>query len=614
MLGWGETLSDAETFVRAQQALVELAPDVRYLVDHLRSANRALLAQFTRRGTRDGGAFENAIVNVAELDDEGRTLSLDTYDVEQADQAFARFREIVAKAAPPPERFANSATRFNERVARAWGARDWDALTALHAPTAHLDDRRRLMQMRLSAEDSAVQLRVLFDVPGSRWTIHPIATRGELLSLSRAVFEGNVDADGGALVIESLIVDEVDEEGLGVAIVNFDRDDLDAAYAELDRRYESRQARVRPCARAFLAAFSRLWKSRDWGGFSRLCATDFECRDHRLLGWGTEMNSAAKFIETQKVLVDLAPDVHFRTDHIRLTDYGFISQQVHFGERDGGAFEIPFILVTEIDESGLIRKHYVYDIEQIDLAFARFEEIRTRVPTASTSRFANAAWRSLDRTVRCFNARDWEGMVATYTPSHRMDDRRKLMRIEVAGEQFFANERLIFEVPGSTFHVQLLATRGERLALCRVMFTAGGEDTGPMEVEMLDLVEVDTAGRRTTLVVFDPDDLDGAYAEVDARYLAGEGAEHSAVTSSGQAYTNAMHRRDWGCNRRARCPWFPSNRPPLARLGNDARRHRDLHSLATGVGRALPRCALSRRPCPQLGPRPDFSVHANGHP
>ena len=43
--------------------------------------------------------------------------------------------------------------------------------------------------------------------------------------------------------------------------------------------------------------------------------------------------------------------------------------------------------------------------------------------------------------------------------------------------------------------------------------------------------EVDTEGVCLAIVVFDFDDLDGAMAELDARYLAGEGAPFAALSA-----------------------------------------------------------------------------------
>jgi len=540
LLGWGTTVSDPAEWVRTQQALVELAPDVRIRADHVRLGARGWLRQAVSVGTRDGGAFELPLIMVTELDERGLLATHDLYDPEQIDEAFARFEELNARTSLAPL-MTNAATRFNERLAGAWLARNWDAVMAQHAPTVHTDDRRRLMRMQLPTETSIEQLRFLFDVPGSRWEITPIATRGERLALSRCVYEGNVDNKGGALAIDYLMVDEVDADGRSITVVVFDVDDLDAAYAELDARFKAGDGATYPRVLATMGT-ADAYARRDWDGIAAYYSRDFVLYDHRLLGWGT-LSGAAAWIRMQRSLVDLAPDVHLRTDHVRMSGRGYLSYARVLGTRDGGAFEMSHFDVREVNEAGEICRFDLYDVDRFDQAHARFDELTDAAPPEP--RFANAASRAIARTVRCFNARDWDAMVATYAPDHRMDDRRRLMRIEVAGDGFFANERLLFDVPGSAWHAELLATRGERFALCRVKFTAGGEDAGPMAVDVLDLVEVDADGRRATLVVFDPDDLDAAYVELDARFTVGEVREYPLAAAYRQELGSALSRRDW---------------------------------------------------------------------
>ncbi len=48
---------------------------------------------------------------------------------------------------------------------------------------------------------------------------------------------------------------------------------------------------------------------------------------------------------------------------------------------------------------------------------------------------------------------------------------------------------------------------------------------------MLTVTEVDAGGRISALVIFDPDDLDAAVSELDARYMAGEGAPYANIWS-----------------------------------------------------------------------------------
>src|SRR6202044_1518948 len=74
-----------------------------------------------------------------------------------------------------------------------------------------------------------------------------------------------------------------------------------------------------------------------------------------------------------------------------------------------------------------------------------------------------------------------------------------------------------------------LATRGERLALLRVRVS--GRDAGTIQNEALNIVEIDAEDRIAGNVVFELDDFDAAIAELDARYIAGEGAAHAGTWS-----------------------------------------------------------------------------------
>ena len=83
----------------------------------------------------------------------------------------------------------------------------------------------------------------------------------------------------------------------------------------------------------------------------------------------------------------------------------------------------------------------------------------------------------------------------------------------------------------------VIATRGERLALSRNRFV--GRDLRPeaFHSEALCIIEIDADERIVARVAFDPDDIDAAFAELDARYLAGEAAAHAHTWSVvAQAY------------------------------------------------------------------------------
>ena len=132
----------------------------------------------------------------------------------------------------------------------------------------------------------------------------------------------------------------------------------------------------------------------------------------------------------------------------------------------------------------------------------------------------------------------------------------------------------------------VIATRGEHLALSRIR--ASGRDQRPeaFHTDALGIVEIDADDRIAARVAFDLDDIDAAFAELDARYLAGEAAPHRAH----------MVRHRAGSTPRSTGTNYPDDaglgehRPP-ARNRFDARGHDRIH------------------PC-HMGPRaPDFSIY-----
>jgi hypothetical protein len=61
------------------------------------------------------------------------------------------------------------------------------------------------------------------------------------------------------------------------------------------------------------------------------------------------------------------------------------------------------------------------------------------------------------------------------------------------------------------------------------LWIGADSDSGPSEIEWLTILQVDDCGELAAAVTFAPDDLDAAWAELDARYDAGEAAPFVAT-------------------------------------------------------------------------------------
>ncbi len=502
-------------------SLSELADELAMRVDDvlaLRADGLLVRTTSTGRLRAGGGPYEQAVVQLFRVGADGRVARVEWFDPSQTEAALARFDELSGD--PRAARFSNAALRSVAELERRWSARDWPGVAALFAPGYRLDDRRAVVGLPMSGHDFVVNLRSMFELPRSEWRVEPLATRGDTLALLHTRLTGEAHG-GGEVAFENLSLIEVDGAGLRTAGVLFDLEELDAAYTELDARYAAGEGAPHLQLLANLRTHLQAIGANDMAAVRRILPPDLTVTSHRkLASWGKTL-TRDEYLASYAGLGDFGDLVtRVRADHVSISPAAGLVVTTGRGTFGGSAFERPLVTVFTHDGTRS-RSLEEFDFEQLDLALARFEELNAE---SLEDRFANVASRTMERFARRWRDRDWAGVLDTFVPTHRMDDRRKLMRVEIAGDEFLANERMLFDEPASRWRGELLATRGERLALLRMKFTTEVDGSGPMTVEMLDLVEVDDAGKRTQLVVFDPDSLEAAYAELDLRYAAGEGA------------------------------------------------------------------------------------------
>jgi ketosteroid isomerase-like protein len=321
-------------------------------------------------------------------------------------------------------------------------------------------------------------------------------------------------------------------------MVAFDPDDLEAAYAELDERYAAGEAAPFAQSAAGVRAFSRALASRDWDTMAALYAPDFVMRDHRPLGWET-LSGPSAHVETLRSLIDLAPDAQLRIDHATVSDRTVLLVFTWVGTREGGAFEIAKVAVSEVDDVGMIRCIDQYDVDQFDAARARFVALcpdPLRIPP-------NAATRARDRIATPLEARDWAALRGLASDDFTYEDRGK--RAQVSGDVETWIKSMQFTVSAPGFHAERepISTVGNRIAVERLVWT-GEPGAGAFEIEHIRLLEVDAEERLRASILFDPDDRRAAIAEAQARFVAGE-----AASIGGQAPIAALLRafaqHDW---------------------------------------------------------------------
>jgi hypothetical protein len=481
------------------------------------------------------------VIGVQQLDDSGRFSRFDVYGPDQVHLARARFEELRAASARPEEPFANAATRVFEESFHCARRRDWARHARRLAPRFRFVDRRRLVQLELDAERYLEYVRELGDMAVARYQVVLLATRGERLALfwtHNELAEGDV----GSSEIDSLQLVEVSERDEIDALVRFDDDAKDAAYAELDARYAATEGSA--LASRARGGFSRAVAARDWKSLAALCQPGFVERDHRRLTVLRTTNSLEEWLQNLRSVVALAPDLTLRFDHVRNASRGFLWRVVWSGTRDGGRFEIPLVGVFEIDEAGRFASADTWDAEGLDAARARFEEIVAQT-APSAERFANTAARAVRAAVASFAARDWERHEQQLVPGFRYSDRRKLTRVELDRDGYVAFIRSVGDMASTGLTVELLATRGERLALHRTRTEIEGGDVGPSEIVSLSLCETSPRGEVARLSRFDSEDQPAALAELDARWEASEATVHRRTSAVVRAYRESAALHAW---------------------------------------------------------------------
>ncbi|MDQ1448494.1 MAG: hypothetical protein QOC79_1465, partial [Actinomycetota bacterium] len=451
----------------------------------------------------------------------------EVFDESDLATALARFDELQ----PQARRLENAASRIIERYLAHFAARDWAAFAELLADDIVSDDRRRVVNagIRRGRDVHIADSRVVVEVSAPTLSSNVIAARGERLALAHLrIVNRRMSGEVGADVLG---IAEIDADERIVALVTFDPDNIDAAYAELDARYLAGEA----------AAYARTWSAIAgvYASFNRreLPAPDYVAVDHRRATLFTSGELAASIRDS----LDLTPDlsIHIEAVH-RLNNFGALLTNTSYGTSQEG-FDAEWRMIQLLTVEGdSVKRLELFDETDLDAALARFEELQPQPP-----RLENAAGRIFARYFACFSARDWAAMAELLVDDIVIDDRRRVVNagIRRGRDVYIADNQAAVEVGADTISSSVIATRGKRLALARVRSVNRGM-SGEVGAEMLGLAEIDADERMVAGVIFDLEDIDAAFEELDARYLAGEGAVHAHAWSVIARTTDAFNRHE----------------------------------------------------------------------
>jgi hypothetical protein len=522
---------DASEVLENIRLSLELAPDLTVRIEAVhRLTSLGAVVTYTGSGTSpDGFDAEWRMIQVltVEGDQVGRCELFDEADL---DAALARFEELHPQA-PRPE---NAATQVCERFHAYLTAGDWDHILAVAAEDIVTDDRRRVVGagVQRGRDVNVASLRASKDIGIENVTSTVIATRGKRLLLDRVQYSGR-DQVPEPFHTEMLRVFEIDDEERISAAVYFDSNDIDAAFAELDARYLAGEA----------AAYSRTWSviSGACAAFNRheLAATTpgSVYVDHRPL----VAVEAVDLDEFTRATWKIAPTASIYIEAVhRLNQLGAVVTQTARGiSHDGFDAEWRLVDIFTVD-GDLISRNELFDEADLDAALARFEELYSPAP-----QLENVATQATDRFFAYFAAHNWAAIAEILAEDSCIDDRRRVVNAGFwdGRDVVVANMRALNE-GGANFTRSVIATRGQRLALIRICSSNRDPRHGEFVVEMLGIAEVNSDGRFAAHVLFDPDNIDAAYAELDARYLAGEAAVHAHTWSVIAQTATAFNRHE----------------------------------------------------------------------
>jgi hypothetical protein len=395
---------------------------------------------------------------------------------------------------------ANAAVALGARIDATVTRRDVAALDAVIAMEM-LDHRTGETSGR---EERLARLRSLLAAARNPVSRHePLAALGDSLALARRIlsasgFEGE-SSDTGAYRVEELCLIEVDRDGRSARTELFAADRLGNALARLYERHAERlrEGPARTRAAEIARSIATVLGPPEPDRVRPALALDVRYADHRALGWGAAHGIVA-FVRALRTLRGAMTSVESHTiEVLAARSDGLLVRRTVAGELTGSGdrYRRRPIVLWCFGADGRVSHWEQFDADQHDPALARFDELGA--PPAPARLFENAATSAIDRFDRAWAIRE------------------------------------------------VLATRGDRLALVRLKASDGVEDGSPGPADSLLAVEVNERGERRALVRFDAADRGAAHAELDARYAAGEARHHPEMWDALWDVPRAFAARDW---------------------------------------------------------------------
>ena len=384
----------------------------------------------------------------------------------------------------------------------------------------------------------------VFEVGGGFET-EVVALRGDDLAL------GSLRIVAGNDVSDRVVVARLDN-GLVRELVFFDVDQLREAYDELDRQW----VEFGDGSSDWLAVFGALRQSFESGNavdMGSLLDDDFVSVDHRPLGFGTR--TADEYVAT------LRPDSAGATamasiqllEPIEVGEAGALLR-LRFNYADDSSADL--LSVTQRRDSRVVRQE-VFPLDRLDDARRCFEELTGPSSIPGGRSVSNDASRAFEAWAAAVNDGDLERFVGLLHPGYVQRQHQRLQVHETIGvaESIEVTRTMIARMGSVT--TEILAVRGSDVALGRSIMTFGADI-----VELLNVLELDSAGLVVSTETFEPEDLRDALDRLDEIHVERHGP------SSLLELTGRMRRAtidgDWDGVRGCLAPgWSFHDRRPL---------------------------------------------------
>jgi ketosteroid isomerase-like protein len=432
------------------------------------------------------------------------------------------------------------------RFVEAISLRDADALPMLLTADSEVIDH--LNGFTYGGPRQLEHYRRLIRTQGLSYQYDPLATLGDCLALFRVSISGSGAAgrtfDVGAFDSEQVVLVEVDVHGRRRRQEIFAASRLGDALARLSERY----AELLPegAARARAAAIARsaamMAGPHDLDRYAAALAPDLEFVDHRLLGLQSVLGREA-LLRWLGSLVETADDLATHVDDILAleSDRALVRRTTTGRLRaSGGPFETQTLQIVAAGADGLAARIEWFDLDRLDEALARFDELTFEPPPARPVRrriLPNAATAHAARLDAAIAARDTDALPALFAEDAVSKDHKTGLAWDRSGILFSLRALVGAESPKS--RLEPVATLGDALALMRwttsaSAFAGGRFDVGAYEREEIALLEVDGQGRRRRSDLFPSDRLGDAVAHLYERHaeLLPEGPERTRATAN----------------------------------------------------------------------------------